>query len=107
MGSVGQTCVLYIGFRYGIADERFLPTGLSKFTHSSRSVRAQGFLLVDALPATDSTSFVTRVKRDAYKTPKSINQFDAKGGIYFTPPNAIGCGLTRLANGAGSTCTAC
>src|ERR1019366_1202998 len=29
------------------------------------------------------------------------------GGIYFTPPNAIGCGLTRVANGAGSTCTAC
>src|SRR5271157_1506857 len=30
----------------------------------------------------------------------------AYGGIYFTPPNAIGCGLTRVANGAGSTCTA-
>jgi hypothetical protein len=28
-------------------------------------------------------------------------------GIYLTPPNATGCGLTRVANGTGSTCTAC
>ena len=25
------------------------------------------------------------------------------GGIYFTPPNAIGCGLTRVANGGLSS----
>ena len=30
-----------------------------------------------------------------------------KVGIYLTPPNATGCGLTRVANGTGSTCTAC
>lgn len=29
------------------------------------------------------------------------------GGVYFKPPNAIACGLTRIAKGAGSTCTAC
>jgi hypothetical protein len=28
-------------------------------------------------------------------------------GIYLTPLNATGCGLTRVANGAGSVCTAC
>ena len=27
--------------------------------------------------------------------------------IYLAPPNATGCGLTRVANGAGSVCTAC
>jgi len=27
--------------------------------------------------------------------------------IYLTPPNATGCGLTKVANGAGSVCTAC
>lgn len=36
-----------------------------------------------------------------------LTQYLDNGGIYFTPPNAIGCGLTRVANGAGSTCTAC
>ena len=28
-------------------------------------------------------------------------------GIYLTPPDTTGCGLTRVANGAGPTCTAC
>ena len=28
-------------------------------------------------------------------------------GIYFTPPTPTGCGLIKVANGAGSTCTAC
>ena len=28
-------------------------------------------------------------------------------GIYLTPPGTTGCGLTKVANGTGSTCTAC
>jgi len=28
-------------------------------------------------------------------------------GIYLTPPDTTGCGLTSVANGAGPTCTAC
>jgi nitrogen fixation/metabolism regulation signal transduction histidine kinase len=28
-------------------------------------------------------------------------------GIYLTPPDTTGCGLTKVANGTGPTCTAC
>ena len=31
----------------------------------------------------------------------------ANRGIYLTPPSATGCGLIRVAKGAGPTCTAC
>ena len=31
----------------------------------------------------------------------------ANTDIYLTPPNATGCGLTKVANGAGPVCTAC
>jgi len=40
-------------------------------------------------------------------TGKRLFRQFAKVGIYLTPPNATGCGLTRVANGTGSTCTAC
>jgi len=49
-------------------------------------------------------------KYQPFKTPLLVRRgYGTFGfrGIYLTPPNATGCGLTRVANGAGSVCTAC
>ena len=35
------------------------------------------------------------------------NWFSAYRDIYLTPPCTTGCGLTRVAKGTGSVCTAC
>ena len=53
--------------------------------------------------ATPSNDFLSEHSRRSSIRTSTVQN----GGIYFTPPNAIGCGLTRVANGAGSTCTAC
>jgi hypothetical protein len=60
-----------------------------------------------------STSFqaLQRPRKPA-KTGTRIPAFaagvsSADRDIYLTPPSATGCGLTRVAKGAGPTCTAC
>jgi hypothetical protein len=46
------------------------------------------------------------IYRALFRNP-AITPSTCVRGIYLTPPNATGCGLTRVANGAGSVCIAC
>jgi hypothetical protein len=52
-------------------------------------------------------AFAGPVTSGLYSLRDIVSKTMGNRGIYLTPLNATGCGLTRVANGAGSVCTAC